>query len=127
MYILSAGGQDCILEPLCFPEQLNASITISSTDEGCMVCCVLCSHMAPLSDKDQLLKHLLLEHKLVIADIRLIADFQKYNHKNFSDSALGQVFQMNRNIKVESVRGYGYEYFNELVKVDSAVLHHSPV
>lgn len=77
--ILSAGVQDCILEPLCFPEQLTASISVSSTDDGCLVCCVLCSHTAPLSDKDQLLKHLLLEHKLVIADIKLIADFPKYD------------------------------------------------
>ncbi|KAI5105428.1 zinc finger protein 277 [Silurus meridionalis] len=71
-----SGGLDCILEPLCFPEQRPASI--SSTDDGCPVCCVLCPHTAPLSDKDQLLKHLLLEHKLVIADIKLVADFPKY-------------------------------------------------
>uniref|UniRef100_A0A8B9LAK1 C2H2-type domain-containing protein n=1 Tax=Astyanax mexicanus TaxID=7994 RepID=A0A8B9LAK1_ASTMX len=69
---------DSILEPLCFPEQLSASGTPASSDDGCMVSCILCSHLAPLTDKDGLLKHLVLDHKLVIADIKLIADFPKY-------------------------------------------------
>lgn len=103
MYTISrvpfADGQDFILEPLCFPEQLTANITSSCTDGG-LVCCVLCSHSAPLSEKDQLLKHLLLEHKLVIADIKLVADLPKYDHKQFFDYALGQVFQMNH-VKVK--------------------------
>ncbi|XP_062856135.1 zinc finger protein 277 [Trichomycterus rosablanca] len=70
--------QDCILEPLCFPEQQSAGVTQSLSEDDCQVCCVLCSHSTFLSHKDQLLKHLLLEHKLVIADIKLIADFPKY-------------------------------------------------
>ncbi|XP_066505179.1 zinc finger protein 277 [Hoplias malabaricus] len=69
-------GQDCILEPLCFPEQQSGSVGLVSSDDP--VSCVLCSHSAPLSDKNQLLKHMVLDHKLVIADIKLIADFPKY-------------------------------------------------
>lgn len=69
--------QDCILEPLCFPEQQSAGGPRSCLDDDCPVGCVLCSHSTFLSHKDQLLKHLLLEHKLVIADIKLIADFPK--------------------------------------------------
>lgn len=113
--ILSAGGQDCILEPLCFPEQLTASITVSSTDSSCLVYCVLCSRTAPLSDKDQLLKHLLLEHKLVIADIKLVADFAKYDR----DSAWRQAFQTNLIIKAE---GYQHEYFSQNALIFSTFL-----
>ncbi|XP_026880357.2 zinc finger protein 277 isoform X2 [Electrophorus electricus] len=72
------GGQECILEPLCFPEHQGASNSLAFPGEGCRVFCVLCSHSLPLSDKDLLLKHLVLEHKLVIADVKLIADFSKY-------------------------------------------------
>ncbi|KAM4619198.1 zinc finger protein 277 [Polymixia lowei] len=73
-------GQDSILEPLCFPEQSGVGTT--GPDQWCpggeVVVCVLCSESVPLSDQDRLLKHLLLEHKLVIADVKLIADFPKY-------------------------------------------------
>ncbi|XP_076877746.1 zinc finger protein 277 [Brachyhypopomus gauderio] len=68
------GGQDCILEPLCFPEQREAGDGVGA----CLLPCALCSNTHPLSDRDQLLKHLLLEHKLVIADVKLVADFSKY-------------------------------------------------
>ncbi|KAI7811948.1 zinc finger protein 277 [Triplophysa rosa] len=71
------GDQDCILEPLCFPEHLSASTCLSFND-GPPVTCVLCSDSFPSSEKDQLLKHVVLDHKLVIADVKLIADFPRY-------------------------------------------------
>lgn len=39
---------------------------------------MFCSESVPLKQKDVLLKHLLLQHKLVIADVKLIADLPKY-------------------------------------------------
>ncbi|XP_072519560.1 zinc finger protein 277 [Salminus brasiliensis] len=86
-----AGGQDCILEPLCFPEQLSSSVSHASSNDACLVSCVLCSHLAPMSDKDGLLKHMVLDHKLVIADIKLIADFPKYTlywRKRFAEQPI---------------------------------------
>lgn len=109
--VLSSGGHDCILEPLCFPEELNARVNVSTSDDR-PVFCVLCSHTAPLMDKDRLLKHLLLEHKLVIADIKLIADFPKYDRKQFCFVFFSLVTFYK--LKVEVIRGYGYECFSEL-------------
>uniref|UniRef100_A0A3B3TM60 Zinc finger protein 277 n=1 Tax=Poecilia latipinna TaxID=48699 RepID=A0A3B3TM60_9TELE len=58
-------GRDSILEPLSFPELGHPS------DE--LLVCLFCSESVPLLQKDTLLRHLLLEHKLIIADIKLIA------------------------------------------------------
>lgn len=71
----SSGYQDCILESLSFPEQL---VSTSSYEANKNVTCILCSKSTPLSEKNELLKHLVLEHKVVIADVRLIADFSRY-------------------------------------------------
>ncbi|TMS05054.1 Zinc finger protein 277 [Larimichthys crocea] len=73
-------GQDSILEPLCFPEQpadgaSTPSLQGPSTE---LLVCLFCPESVPLQQKDVLLKHLLLEHKLVVADVKLIADLPKY-------------------------------------------------
>uniref|UniRef100_A0A8C9T178 Zinc finger protein 277 n=1 Tax=Scleropages formosus TaxID=113540 RepID=A0A8C9T178_SCLFO len=68
-------GRDSILEPLSFPEDPGSSASLSSTKAAP---CALCPDLQPLWEKDPLLKHLLLEHKLVIADVRLVADFPRY-------------------------------------------------
>ncbi|XP_042562765.1 zinc finger protein 277 [Clupea harengus] len=84
----SAGYQDCILESLSFPEQL---VSTSSYEANKNVTCILCSKSTPLSEKNELLKHLVLEHKVVIADVRLIADFSRYLlywGKRFSESPI---------------------------------------
>lgn len=73
-------GQDSILEPLCFPEQ-PADSTSAPSPQGPgseLLVCLFCPESVPLLQKDLLLKHLLLEHKLVIADVKLIADLPKY-------------------------------------------------
>uniref|UniRef100_A0A9J8CE05 Zinc finger protein 277 n=1 Tax=Cyprinus carpio carpio TaxID=630221 RepID=A0A9J8CE05_CYPCA len=74
----SNAKQDCILEPLCFPEHLCGSASLTSSSDGRPVTCSLCSDSFPASEKDQLLKHMVLDHKLVIADVKLIADFPRY-------------------------------------------------
>lgn len=69
------------MEPLCFPEQ-QASSTSTPSLQGTgseTLVCLFCPESVPLQQKDDLLKHLLLEHKLVIADVRLIADLPKYD------------------------------------------------
>ncbi|XP_043944612.1 zinc finger protein 277 isoform X2 [Protopterus annectens] len=40
---------------------------------------MFCNENSPLAEKDKLLKHMILEHKLVIADVKLIADFERYS------------------------------------------------
>ncbi|XP_078112489.1 zinc finger protein 277 isoform X1 [Sander vitreus] len=72
----SRDGQDSILEPLCFPEQ--PTDTPSAPGAELALLCPFCPESVPLQHKDVLLKHLLLEHKLVIADVKLIADLPKY-------------------------------------------------
>ncbi|XP_075996880.1 zinc finger protein 277 [Genypterus blacodes] len=76
----SEDGQDSILEPLCFPEapavgSISPSLQGSSSEP---LVCIFCPELVPPQQKDVLLKHLLLEHKLVIADVKLIADLPKY-------------------------------------------------
>ncbi|XP_036376116.1 zinc finger protein 277 [Megalops cyprinoides] len=70
-----SGRQDSILEPLSFPERPGHRL---SPEPDVIVPCVLCSETAPLPEKEALLRHLVLQHKLVIADVKLIADFQRY-------------------------------------------------
>ncbi|MGH0134789.1 UNVERIFIED_CONTAM: hypothetical protein FKN15_063504 [Acipenser sinensis] len=40
--------------------------------------CILCEESYSLTEKDALLKHLIIEHKLVIADVKRIAEFRRY-------------------------------------------------
>nr|XP_019967680.1 PREDICTED: zinc finger protein 277-like [Paralichthys olivaceus] len=68
-------GQDSILEPLCFPEQHVDALQRPNPEP---LLCLFCSESTPLPQKDVLLKHLLLEHKMVISDVKLIADLPKY-------------------------------------------------
>ncbi|XP_048863325.1 zinc finger protein 277 isoform X3 [Brienomyrus brachyistius] len=70
-------GQDCILEPLSFPEGPGSGAPIAGVTAA-TIPCALCPDPPPLWEKEQLLKHMLLEHKLVIADVRLVADFPRY-------------------------------------------------
>uniref|UniRef100_A0AAX7SPE3 C2H2-type domain-containing protein n=1 Tax=Astatotilapia calliptera TaxID=8154 RepID=A0AAX7SPE3_ASTCA len=73
-------GKDSILEPLCFPDQ--PADTSSPPGVQCPgsepLVCLFCSESVPPPRKDVLLRHLLMEHKLVIADVKLIADVPKY-------------------------------------------------
>lgn len=77
---LPVSGQDSILEPLCFPEQPAEDSSAPSLQRPSteLLVCLFCSESVPLLQKDVLLKHLLLDHKLVIADVKLIADLPKY-------------------------------------------------
>ncbi|XP_061532937.1 zinc finger protein 277 isoform X2 [Phycodurus eques] len=85
----SADGVDHILEPLCFPEQPNPphpgdpgdpdSHRPSSCRGGAeTLSCLFCPETLPATQEDVLLKHLLLQHNLVIADVKLVADLPKY-------------------------------------------------
>lgn len=67
------------MEPLSFPEQPAGDAEAASSEgPGAEpLVCLFCPESVPPQQKDVLLKHLLLEHKLVIADVRLIADLPK--------------------------------------------------
>ncbi|XP_019398937.1 PREDICTED: zinc finger protein 277 isoform X1 [Crocodylus porosus] len=72
----AAGGVgECILEPLSLPESPGGVVAVESSPS---VPCIFCEEYYPLSEQDQLLKHMIIEHKLVIADVRLVADFERY-------------------------------------------------
>ncbi|XP_072291791.1 zinc finger protein 277 [Eucyclogobius newberryi] len=82
-----SSAQDSILEPLCFPEPPESGPCPAAVDGPCPgldrpssepLVCVLCPETLPSHRKDTLLEHLLLQHKLVIADVKLIADLPRY-------------------------------------------------
>ncbi|XP_061780843.1 zinc finger protein 277 isoform X1 [Nerophis lumbriciformis] len=75
----SEDSLDHILEPLCLPEPA-ADACSDAPSPHCpqSLACLFCSESLPGTQKDGLLKHLVLEHKLVIADVKLIADLPKY-------------------------------------------------
>uniref|UniRef100_A0A3P9AV38 Zinc finger protein 277 n=1 Tax=Maylandia zebra TaxID=106582 RepID=A0A3P9AV38_9CICH len=73
-------SKDSILEPLCFPDQpadISSPPGVQCPGSEPLVC-LFCSESVPPPRKDVLLRHLLMEHKLVIADVKLIADVPKY-------------------------------------------------
>ncbi|KAG7259078.1 hypothetical protein CRUP_016710 [Coryphaenoides rupestris] len=81
---------DGILEALCFPEQPPGGpggtgpgpgavdLGPGGADPDQVLVCPLCPQTAPLSETDRLLEHLLLGHKMVVADVKLVADLPKY-------------------------------------------------
>lgn len=78
---MAAGGshredtKDCILESLSLPESLSAD---TNQVENVSLPCMFCEQSYKEEKKDRLLKHMIIEHKLVIADVKLITDFRRY-------------------------------------------------
>ncbi|KAM8972055.1 zinc finger protein 277 [Pelodytes ibericus] len=70
-----ADNKDCILEPLSLPESPLAAIQFTSQ----LVPCLFCEHCYEDKQRNELLKHLITEHKLVIADVKLIANLRRYS------------------------------------------------
>ncbi|XP_011369791.1 zinc finger protein 277 [Pteropus vampyrus] len=68
-------SKDCILEPLSLPGGPGGPATLEGPS---LVPCIFCEERVPVAEQDQLLKHMIIEHKMVIADIKLVADFQRY-------------------------------------------------
>nr|XP_034983911.1 zinc finger protein 277 [Zootoca vivipara] len=80
--------EDYILEPLSLPESPGG---ISAVEGSPSVPCIFCEEYSPVSEQNQLLKHMIIEHKLVIADVRLVADFRRYAlywKKRFSEQPI---------------------------------------
>ncbi|XP_068595642.1 zinc finger protein 277 [Brachionichthys hirsutus] len=69
-------AQDSILEPLCFPDGTSPPSKQWPSLE--LLVCLFCPESVCQQQKDVLLKHLLVEHKTVVADVKLIADLPKY-------------------------------------------------
>ncbi|XP_027430226.1 zinc finger protein 277 isoform X3 [Zalophus californianus] len=68
-------SKDCILEPLSLPESPGGTTALEGSPS---VPCIFCEEHFPMDEQDKLLKHMIIEHKLVIADVKLVADFQRY-------------------------------------------------
>ncbi|GAB1297407.1 Zinc finger protein 277 [Apodemus speciosus] len=68
-------SKDCILEPLSLPESPGGS---AASEGPPSVPCIFCEEHFPMAQQDKLLKHMIIEHKTVIADVKLVADFQRY-------------------------------------------------
>ncbi|MEJ1286458.1 hypothetical protein NN561_017466 [Cricetulus griseus] len=68
-------SKDCILEPLSLPESPGGS---TASEGPPSVPCLFCEEHFPVAEQDKLLKHMIIEHKIVIADVKLVADFQRY-------------------------------------------------
>lgn len=73
---LTADESGPILEPLHFEVIADDTLSGLTTSPSCP--CVLCDAVFNLpSEKEILLKHLVEEHKIVIADVSQIADLSK--------------------------------------------------
>ncbi|MBZ3878824.1 Zinc finger protein 277 [Sciurus carolinensis] len=70
-----SNSEDCILEPLSLPESPGGTTTLDGSPS---VPCIFCEEHFPVAEQDKLLKHMIIEHKLVIADVKLVADFQRH-------------------------------------------------
>ncbi|XP_072257621.1 zinc finger protein 277 isoform X2 [Pyxicephalus adspersus] len=68
-----ADNKDCILEALSFPER-----PYNFPSDAVFLPCIFCEQLYKEAEKDGLLKHMIIEHKLVIADVKLIANFKSY-------------------------------------------------
>uniref|UniRef100_A0A8C5LCL2 Zinc finger protein 277 n=1 Tax=Jaculus jaculus TaxID=51337 RepID=A0A8C5LCL2_JACJA len=68
-------SKDCILEPLSLPESPGGTTTLEDSPS---VPCIFCEEHFPVAEQDKLLKHMIIEHKTVIADVKLVADFRRY-------------------------------------------------
>ncbi|KAF4800263.1 zinc finger protein [Turdus rufiventris] len=66
---------ECILEPLSLPESPGG---VDAVESSPYVPCIFCKECYVLAEQNQLLKHMIIEHKLVIADVKLVADFRSY-------------------------------------------------
>ncbi|KAK2163112.1 hypothetical protein LSH36_85g01007 [Paralvinella palmiformis] len=87
-----------VLEPLSLAEPTDIRVDINSkkSEDGensvAAVQCLFCEKCyAESVERDELLRHLLLAHKLVIADVKLIANFRRYLdywRERFSEGSL---------------------------------------
>ncbi|RMC10115.1 hypothetical protein DUI87_12913 [Hirundo rustica rustica] len=66
---------ECVLEPLSLPESPGG---VDAVESSPYVPCIFCKECYVLAEQNQLLKHMIIEHKLVIADVKLVADFRSY-------------------------------------------------
>lgn len=64
---------ESILEPLSLPE----ACSLAAVESSPYVPCIFCKECYLLAEQSQLLKHMIIEHKLVIADVKLVADFRR--------------------------------------------------
>ncbi|XP_073429402.1 zinc finger protein 277 isoform X2 [Dendrobates tinctorius] len=80
--------KDLILESLLLPENPSAD---ADQVENVPLSCMFCEQSYKEEEKDKLLKHMIIEHKLVIADVKLIANFRRYIlywKKRFTEQAI---------------------------------------
>uniref|UniRef100_A0A8V0XAA3 Zinc finger protein 277 n=1 Tax=Gallus gallus TaxID=9031 RepID=A0A8V0XAA3_CHICK len=73
-----AARGECILEPLSLPESPASPDGVATVESSPSVPCIFCEECYVLAEQNQLLKHMIIEHKLVIADVKLVADFKRY-------------------------------------------------
>ncbi|KAB0405226.1 hypothetical protein E2I00_013048 [Balaenoptera physalus] len=74
----STDSKDCILEPLSLPESPGGTTSLEGSPS---VPCIFCEEHFLIDEQDKLLKHMIIEHKTVIADVKLVADFQRGERK----------------------------------------------
>ena len=73
----NSGSEKPVLEPLLLPSLEQASGCGRSSPVSCLPCLMCGETFEITGDKVDFLKHLLSVHKLVIADVNLIANFKR--------------------------------------------------
>lgn len=79
-FVVFSGNKDCILEPLSLPETIPNAVQESTSS---LLPCIFCEECYPSEDKKDLLRHMILDHKLVISDVKLIVDFRRFDGSSF--------------------------------------------
>lgn len=74
LFLPLTDGRDCILEPLSLPESPGGP---TASEGPPSAPCIFCEEHFPVAEQDKLLKHMIIEHKIVIADVKLVADFRR--------------------------------------------------
>ncbi|KAG8439780.1 hypothetical protein GDO86_005809 [Hymenochirus boettgeri] len=103
------GNIDCILEPLSLPE---CPISAAPSEGVLAVPCIFCEQLYKVEEKDGILKHMIIQHKLVIADVKLIANFRRYVFywkKRFNEQPIADfctVIKTNSTAPVEEQENY---------------------
>ena len=77
---MNSGSEKPVLEPLLLPSLQQDSSSGRTSPRTCLPCLMCVETFDITTKKEDCLRHLLTSHKLVIADVNLIANFKRLVH-----------------------------------------------
>ena len=74
---MSSGSEKPVLEPLLLPDSEQDPSCDRTSPKSCIPCMMCVETFEITTKKEDFLRHLLIAHRLVIADVNLIANFKR--------------------------------------------------